>query len=101
MSDRPDHTDKPRIEIEYCNQCGFLLRAGWMAQELLRAFEDELQEVALRPGSGGNFIVRLSGDVLYSRKVAGRFPEAKELKLLIRDRIDSERLFGHDERDSD
>lgn len=90
--------ERPRIEIEYCNQCGFLLRAGWMAQELLRAFEDELHEVALRPGSGGNFIVRLSGDLLFSRKVAGRFPEAKELKLLIRDRIDSERRFGHEDR---
>ncbi len=91
--------DRPRIEIEYCNQCGFLLRAGWMAQELLRAFEDELSEVAIRPGSGGNFVVRLSGDVLFSRKTEGRFPEAKELKQLIRDRIESERRFGHDERD--
>jgi len=94
-------SDRPRIEIEYCNQCGFLLRAGWMAQELLRAFEDELREVALRPGSGGNFIVRLSGDVLFSRKDAGHFPEAKELKQLIRDRIDSERRFGHEERDGE
>jgi selenoprotein W-related protein len=92
-------TDRPRIEIEYCSQCGFLLRAGWMAQELLRAFEDEIGEVALRPGSGGNFIVRLSGDLLFSRKREGRFPEAKELKLLIRDRIDSERRFGHAERE--
>lgn len=96
-----DRADRPRIEIEYCNQCGFLLRAGWVAQELLHAFEDELQEVALRPGSGGNFIVRLSGDVLFSRKDNGRFPETKELKLLIRDRINSERRFGHNERDID
>ncbi len=25
---------RPRIEIEYCTQCRWLLRAGWMAQEL-------------------------------------------------------------------
>lgn len=93
--------DRTRIEIEYCNQCGFLLRAGWMAQELLRAFEDELAEVALIPGSGGEFAVRLSGDILFSRKAEGRFPEAKELKQLIRDRIDSERRFGHTERSAD
>jgi selenoprotein W-related protein len=92
-------TERPRIEIEYCSQCGFLLRAAWMAQELLRGFEDELGEVALRPGGGGNFIVRLSGDVLFSRRKKGRFPEAKELKLLVRDRIDSERRFGHSEPD--
>ena len=90
-----------KIDIHYCTGCRWLLRSAWMAQELLRAFEDELHEVALRPGSGGNFIVRLSGDVLFSRKDSGRFPEAKELKLLIRDRIDSDRLFGHDERNGD
>lgn len=93
-------SDRPSIQIEYCNQCGFLLRAGWMAQELLRAFEDELAEVALRPSGGGNFVVRLSGDILFSRKETGHFPEIKELKQLIRDRIDSDRLFGHDERDT-
>ena len=26
----------PRIAIHYCTQCHWLLRAGWMAQELLR-----------------------------------------------------------------
>jgi predicted Rdx family selenoprotein len=25
---------RPRVEIEYCTQCGWLLRAAWMAQEL-------------------------------------------------------------------
>jgi len=87
----------PRIEIEYCLQCGFLLRAGWMAQELLRAFEDELGEVALIPGGGGNFIVRLDGEPLFSRRAAGRFPEAKELKLLVRERLGSGRRIGHDD----
>jgi hypothetical protein len=27
----------PRLEIEYCAQCRWLLRAAWMAQELLTA----------------------------------------------------------------
>jgi selenoprotein W-related protein len=44
---------KACIQIEYCTQCGFLLRAAWMAQELLRAFEQELQQVALVPVRGG------------------------------------------------
>lgn len=91
-------TNKPRIEIEYCTQCGFLLRAGWMAQELLRAFEDELAEVAMQPGSGGDFIVRMDGEQLFSRRQEGRFPEAKELKLLIRDNTGSHKRFGHTER---
>lgn len=73
------------------------MRAGWLAQELLRAFEDELGEVALVPGSGGHFIVRLEQLCLFSRREAGRFPEAKEIKIMIRDRIGSDQRFGHGE----
>jgi selenoprotein W-related protein len=40
----------PRVQIEYCTQCRWLLRAAWMAQELLTTFQDELGEVALLPG---------------------------------------------------
>lgn len=40
-----------RVEIEYCTQCRWLLRAAWMAQELLTTFETELDEVALKPGT--------------------------------------------------
>jgi len=38
---------KPRIVITYCTQCQWLLRAGWLAQELLSTFGVELGEVAL------------------------------------------------------
>jgi Uncharacterized protein conserved in bacteria len=44
-----------RLEIEYCAQCRFILRAGWMAQEFLLTFGDELGEVALIPGQGRSF----------------------------------------------
>ena len=53
----------PRLEIEYCTQCRWLLRAGWMAQELLTTFQEELGEVALMPGTGGVFEVRIDGTV--------------------------------------
>ncbi len=43
----------PRVAIEYCTQCRWLLRAGWVAQELLTTFAEELGEVALKPGQGG------------------------------------------------
>ncbi|WKL31696.1 SelT/SelW/SelH family protein [Sinorhizobium meliloti] len=48
-------SEKPRVTILYCTQCNWLLRAGWMAQELLSTFADTLGEVALIPGTGGNF----------------------------------------------
>ena len=31
-----------RIEIVYCTQCRWLLRAAWMAQELLSTFKQEI-----------------------------------------------------------
>ena len=86
---------QPRIEIQYCTQCRWLLRAAWFAQELLTTFDTELGEVALIPGTGGVFEVRLDGLTLWSREAEGRFPEIKELKQRIRDRVAPEKDLGH------
>jgi len=86
---------RPRLEIVYCTQCRWLLRAAWTAQELLTTFESELGEVALRPGTGGVFEIRLGEDVVWSRQAQGRFPELKELKQLVRDRVAPGRDLGH------
>jgi selenoprotein W-related protein len=88
----------PRVEIEYCTQCRWLLRAAWLAQELLTTFSDDLGEVALIPGKGGVLRVSLDGELLFSRQIASRFPEAKELKQLVRDRIAPGRDLGHSDR---
>ena len=88
----------PRIEIEYCTQCRWLLRAAWMAQELLTTFEKEVGEVALIPGKDAVFEVRLDREVIFSRKQEGRFPELKELKQLVRDRIAPDKDLGHSDR---
>lgn len=69
-----------------------------MAQELLTTFEKELGEVALIPGEGGVLEILLDGESLFSRKEEGRFPEAKELKQLVRDRIAPEKDLGHSDR---
>ena len=90
--------NSPEIAIEYCRQCRWMLRAAWMAQELLVTFEAELGGVTLRPGTGGIFEVRLGGETVWSRKEQGRFPEMKELKQLIRDRIAPGRDLGHSDR---
>jgi len=84
-----------RVEIEYCTQCRWLLRAAWLTQELLTTFEGDLKAVSLMPGTGGIFEVRLNGEIIFSRKAEGRFPESKELKQLIRDHIDPTRDLGH------
>ena len=88
----------PRIEIEYCTQCRWLLRAAWMGQELLTTFAAEIGELALVPGTGGVFEVRVNGDTVWSRAERGRFPEMKELKQLVRDRIAPGTDLGHSDR---
>ncbi|MDG4561278.1 MAG: SelT/SelW/SelH family protein [Candidatus Competibacter sp.] len=89
---------KPRVSITYCTQCRWLLRATWLAQELLTTFEQELGEVALRPGTGGVFEIQVGDELIWSRKQEGRFPEAKEVKQRVRDRIAPERNLGHSDR---
>ena len=91
-------TRDARVEIEYCTQCRWLLRAGWVAQELLTTFEAEIGEVALIPGIGGVFEVRANGQTVWSRKAEGRFPEPRELKQRVRDRIAPEKVLGHADR---
>ena len=75
-----------------------MMRAAWLAQEVLTTFSEEIGEVALQPGTDGVLEIRLNGDLLYSRKTEGRFPEAKEVKQLIRDRIARQRDLGHSDR---
>ena len=94
----------PRLEIRYCTQCKFLLRAAWLAQELLSTFERELAEVALVPGSGGIFEVSVDGETIATNRdtkrpggrPSGRMPEASEVKRLLRDRIAPGRTIGHE-----
>jgi selenoprotein W-related protein len=69
-----------------------------MAQELLTTFEKELGEVAIVPAVDGTFDVKVDGELIFSRKLEGRFPESKELKQLVRDRIAPEKSLGHSDR---
>lgn len=93
-----DQNMKPVVTITYCTQCNWLLRSGWMAQELLSTFAEELGGVTLVPGTGGIFEITLDGDRIWERKANGGFPEIKILKQLVRDRIAPERDLGHTDR---
>ncbi|MBD3633378.1 MAG: SelT/SelW/SelH family protein [Methylophaga sp.] len=87
-----------KVSIVYCTQCRWLLRAGWMAQELLSTFDEELDELTLKPGTGGIFEVYANDKLVWSRKQEGRFPEITELKQRVRDQIAPERDLGHIDR---
>ena len=89
-----------------------------MAQELLVTFEQDIGSVTLVPGTGGHatggvpgtggivatggvpgtggiFEIRLDGVLIWSRAEQARFPEIKELKRLVRDRVAPGRDLGH------
>lgn len=90
---------KPTVVIEYCPKCGWLLRAAYMAQELLTTFADELYGVTLQPSeTSGRYSIRVNDAILFDRKQIGRFPEIKELKQLVRDAVCPEKSLGHSDK---
>ncbi|MGB3502993.1 MAG: SelT/SelW/SelH family protein [Mesorhizobium sp.] len=91
---------KPAIRITYCTQCNWMLRAAWMAQELLQTFGQDLREVTLVPGTGGVFTITCDGTTIWDRKADGGFPEAKVLKQRVRDIVWPDRDLGHVDRTS-
>jgi selenoprotein W-related protein len=90
---------EPHVSILYCTGCRRMLRAAYYGQELLYTFDDELKSVTLFPGRpptpGGVFTVILNDDIIWDRKEQGRFPEVKELKQCVRDRLNPRKNLGH------
>ncbi len=87
---------RPLVRIRYCTGCKWLLRAGWLAQELLSTFEQDIGQVALVPDdTGGVFDVEIDGRTVWSRAEQHRFPEPKEIKQLVRDIVAPGRDLGH------
>lgn len=93
--------DKPKITIAYCTRCNWLLRAGWMAQELLSTFGEDLGSVTLVPGTGGVFVITVDGLTIWDRVVDGGFPDVKSLKQRVRDLVWPDRDLGHLDRATD
>lgn len=90
---------KPTITIEYCPKCGWMMRAAYMAQELLTTFTDDIYGVTLHPSEiNGRYTISVNNDILFDRKKEGRFPEIKELKQLIRDQVNPEKSLGHSDK---
>jgi selenoprotein W-related protein len=87
---------KPTVTIEYCPKCNWLLRAAYMAQELLTTFSDELYGVMLQPSeTAGQYTIRIDDNPIFDRKEQGRFPEIKELKQLVRDSVCPDKNLDH------
>lgn len=91
--------NKPVINIEYCPKCGWMLRAAYMAQELLTTFTDDVHGVLIQPSEiSGRYVIRIDRVEIFDRKREGRFPEIKELKQLVRDVVNPEKSLGHSDK---
>lgn len=90
---------RPTISIEYCPKCGWLLRAAYMAQEILTTFTDEINGVLLKPSeTGGRYTISINDLEVFDRKLMGGFPEIKQLKQLIRDHVSPNKSLGHSDK---
>ncbi|RAJ05160.1 selenoprotein W-related protein [Chitinophaga skermanii] len=93
---------KPLVTIYYCPKCGWLLRAAYMAQELLTTFEEDVEGVTLKPADvAGRYSILINDEVIFDRKREGRFPEIKELKQLVRDIVHPGKSLGHSDKKSE
>jgi selT/selW/selH-like putative selenoprotein len=90
---------KPVITIEYCPKCGWLLRAAYMAQEFLTTFLEDIDSVTLKPSEvSGRYTISINEEIIFDRKRYGGFPEIKELKQTIRDKVNPQKSLGHSDR---
>jgi selenoprotein W-related protein len=70
-----------------------------MAQELLTTFADELYSVTLQPSeTGGHYSIRVNSVTIFDRKEWGGFPEIKEIKQLVRDKVSPRKSLGHSDK---
>lgn len=88
----------PIVTITYCSQCNWMLRAAWMAQELLNTFSTDLAQVTLVPASGGIYQIQVDGELIWDRKTDGGFPDAAEIKRRVRAQCFPDRDLGHNEK---
>ena len=90
---------KPVVTIEYCPRCNWLLRAAYMAQELLTTFADDLFSVNLQPSEIlGHYSIRVDQQTIFDRKQWGGFAEIKEIKQLVRDKVNPGKSLGHSDK---
>src|SRR6185295_16718505 len=90
---------KPSVVIEYCPKCGWLLRAAYMAQEILTTFTDDIRSVTLLPSEvGGSYKIFIDEKKIFDRKEYNGFPEIKEIKQLVRDLVNPGKSLGHADR---
>ena len=71
-----------KISIEYCAQWNYLPRASSLEAELKSRFPGV--KTKLISSGGGVYEIILDGELIFSKKTLGRFPDDGELVALIK-----------------
>lgn len=67
-----------------------------MAQEFLTTFLEDIDSVSLKPSEvSGRYTISINDEIVFDRKRHGGFPEIKELKQIVRDKVNPEKSLGH------
>ena len=56
------------VEIEYCVPCGMADRALTVQEAIVRQFGDQLDRSSLVMGDHGIFVVRVDGELVYTKE---------------------------------
>ena len=67
-----------KMSIQYCTSWGYLARAARVADVVANKFGNDV-EIDLIPSSGGVFEIKLDGELFFSKKETGRFPDQDEI----------------------
>ncbi len=55
-------------------------RAAGLAEQILSLLKTQVKSLEIIPSSGGVFEVSVDGDLIFSKKESGRFPEWEEIR---------------------
>jgi selenoprotein W-related protein len=75
------------VEIEFCRQCRYHMRAAWWAAELFNQYAGKIARIELVDGETSAFEIRLNGALVYSKLKTGEFPDLEELKQTLGQKI--------------
>ena len=78
--------NKPLITIEYCVPWDYVPQAVSLAEILMNRFSWDISGIKLVPGTEGAFEIIFDGNLIYSKKQTGEFPENELIVGLISDR---------------
>ena len=77
------------IEVEYCDECGYLEPALRLTRALLQSHAHVIAGIRLVPSGGGAFEITMDGELVHSALETASFPKADAIRTLIDQRTAS------------